>query len=55
MGKFINTEHRDMIDTLTKGVVKDMVKNPYYLFDCLDHSILQVAFYSHSLELLEIS
>ena len=33
MGKFINTEHRDMIDTLTKGVVKDMVKNPYYLFD----------------------
>ena len=33
MGKFINTEHRDMIDTLTKGVVKDMVKNPYYLFE----------------------
>ena len=33
MGKFINTEHRDMIDTLTKGVVQDMVKNPYYLFE----------------------
>ena len=33
MGKFINTEHKDMIDALTKGVVKDMVKNPYYLFE----------------------
>lgn len=33
MGKFINTEHRDMIDTLTNGVVKDMMKNPYYLFE----------------------
>ena len=33
MGKFINTEHREMIDAMTHGVVKDMVKNPYYLFE----------------------
>ena len=33
MGKFINTEHREMVDALTKGVVKDIVKNPYYLFE----------------------
>lgn len=32
MGKFINTEHKDMIDSISKGVVKDMLKNPYYLF-----------------------
>ena len=33
MGKFINTEHKEMIDAITHGVVKDMVKNPYYLFE----------------------
>jgi hypothetical protein len=33
LGKFINTEHRDMVDAITKGVVKDMLKNPYYLFE----------------------
>lgn len=32
MGKFINTEHKEMIDSISKGVVKDMLKNPYYLF-----------------------
>ena len=33
MGKFINTEHKDMMDSISKGVVKDILKNPYYLFE----------------------
>ena len=33
MGKFINTEHMDMVDSITKGVVQEAIKNPYYLFE----------------------
>ena len=32
MGNFINTHIADSIDMITKGVAKDFLKNPYYVF-----------------------
>lgn len=47
MGKFINTEHRDNIDSLVTGL-KDILKNPYYKWN--DKSGTAVVYYNQNKE-----
>lgn len=47
MGKFINTEHRDNIDSLVSGL-KDTLKNPYYRWN--DKSGTFVQYYNQNKE-----
>lgn len=46
-GKFINTEHRDNIDSLVTGL-KDILKNPYYKWN--DKSGTAVVYYNQNKE-----
>lgn len=46
-GKFINTEHRDSIDSLVTGL-KDILKNPYYKWN--DKSGTPVVYYNQNKE-----
>lgn len=47
MGKFINTEHRDNIDSLVVGL-KDILKNPYYKWN--DKSGTAVTYFNQNKE-----
>ena len=46
-GKFINTEHKESIDTLVTGV-KDILKNPYYRWN--DKSGTPVTYFNQNTE-----